>query len=251
MKVLGVIPARYASTRFPGKPLAEIHGKSMVRRVYEQVKKSASVHRIVIATDDDRIVQHARTFDAEVVLTSPRHPSGTDRCAEVLEKMEETFDVIVNIQGDEPFIQPGQIDAVVECFHQDTVDIATLIKQIDSTEELFNPNKVKVVTNRWKEAMYFSRHPIPYCKTADPEHWLQHCTYYKHVGMYAYRRAVLKLISSLSPSATELTESLEQLRWIENGYTIRTIETTFESPAVDTPKDLEYIIQNTELLQFE
>lgn len=251
MKVLAVIPARFASTRFPGKPLADINGKSMVRRVYEQVSKAVSIHHVVIATDDKRIFDHVQDFEGNVIMTSPKHPSGTDRAAEAYDYLNESFDVIVNVQGDEPFIRPSQIDDLVESFHSDTVDIATLIKRIDSPDELFNPNKVKVVVNKWKEAMYFSRHPIPYCKTADQQHWLSHHTYFKHIGMYAYRRAVLKLITSLQPSQTELIESLEQLRWIENGYTIKTIETEYESPNIDTVQDLNFILENTKLWQFE
>lgn len=244
MKFLGVIPARYKSSRFPGKPLADIRGKSMIQRVYEQASAAEKLDKVIVATDDKRIYQHVKDFGGEVQMTSDRHVSGTDRCAEVVESFGKVYDVVINIQGDEPFVHPVQIDSLANAFSLDTVDIATLMKRVDKVEELFNPNKVKLVLNRWKEAIYFSRHPIPYCKTADPEHWLQHHNYLKHIGMYGYRRSVLRIITGIEPTQLELAESLEQLRWLDSGYTIKAIETDLESPNIDTPEDLEEVMNN-------
>jgi 3-deoxy-manno-octulosonate cytidylyltransferase (CMP-KDO synthetase) len=251
LRVLGVIPARYASSRLEGKPLLKINGKPMVQRVYEQGLKAISLTHVVVATDDRRIFNVVRDFGGDVVMTSSKHISGTDRCAEVLDIVNEPYDIIVNIQGDEPIIKPEQINTLIACFGEDTTDIATLIKRIENSDELFNPNKVKVVMNRWKEAMYFSRNPIPYCRTAEPEKWLQNFTYFKHIGMYAFRRSVLKLLTSLPPTTLELTESLEQLRWLENGYNIKTIETDWESPNIDTAEDLEFVNKHIDFRHFD
>ena len=237
MKILGVIPSRYASTRFPGKPLVEIAGKTMIRRVYERASESKSLHAVVVATDDERIAEEVKRFGGNYVLTSSAHQSGTDRCAEVASHYEG-YDVVINIQGDEPFIDPAQIDLVAQCFTDASVQLATLIKQIVNDDELFNPNIPKVVLDRSGAAIYFSRQPIPYLRNAEERQWLQQQAYYKHIGIYGYTVAALKEITSLEPSSLELAESLEQLRWVENGYRIQTAITTIETIAIDTPDDL-------------
>jgi 3-deoxy-manno-octulosonate cytidylyltransferase (CMP-KDO synthetase) len=241
MKVLGIIPARYASTRFPGKPLIDIQGKSMIQRVYEQALKTNTLHKVVIATDDNRIAEAVRGFGGEFIMTGSTHQSGTDRCAEVSKQLPE-FDIVINIQGDEPFINPKQIDLLVSCFNQSGVQLATLIKEINTEEELFNNNIPKVVINSKQEAIYFSRHTIPYIRNADKEQWLNKHQFYKHIGIYGYTTEVLHEITKLQPSSLEIAESLEQLRWIENGYTIQTRVTNLETIAIDTPEDLNKII---------
>lgn len=241
MKILGIIPARYDSSRFPGKPLAMIHGKPMIQRVYEQALKAGSLSYLVIATDDDRIVEAADKFGGKVVLTSKDHSSGTERCQEVVEKLKASgfqFDVVVNIQGDEPYIKPEQIDAVIECFSEKDVQIATLSKKIETIDELFNPNVNKVIVNQNQEAIYFSRHPIPYLKNIDNDKWFENHDYYKHIGIYAYRSSVLEEITALNATPLEIAESLEQLRWLENRYRIKVMETIHDCIAVDVPEDL-------------
>lgn len=238
MKVLGIIPARYASTRFPGKPLVEIQGKTMIQRVYEQAKKACSLERVVVATDDERIFSHVKSFGGEVVMTAATHQSGTDRCEEVIVKETEQFDIAVNIQGDEPFIQPGQIDLLTSVFSNRPARIATLVKKIANVEELKNINSPKVVINLHGEAVYFSRTPIPFNRNIPIEQWLLHQNYYKHIGMYAYNTGTLREITQLPLSALERTEALEQLRWIENGYKIHVEITDTETIAIDTPEDL-------------
>lgn len=245
MNVIGIIPARYASTRFPGKPLAEIGGKPMIQRVYEQV--STCLDEVWVATDDTRIQDAVEQFGGKVVMTSDQHRSGTDRCLEAALKMNVPVDVIINIQGDEPFIQAEQIESLKRCFiDKPDTQLATLVKpfaKTDSWETLSNPNSPKVVLNANGEAVYFSRSVIPYIRGAETEEWLQKTTFYKHIGIYAYRMEVLIAIAALPPSRLELAESLEQLRWIENGYRIQTAVTTVENLAVDTPEDLERIRQ--------
>lgn len=236
MKSLGIIPARYASTRFPGKPLIDIGGKTMIRRVYEQSLQSR-LDKVVVATDDERIAEEVKHFGGEVVLTASSHQSGTDRCAEVAGHFTD-FDIIVNIQGDEPFIAPEQINRICDCFSNETVELATLIKKIDTNEELFNPNIPKVVINEQQEALYFSRQPIPHLRNQEKENWLTAHPYYKHIGIYGYKRMILLALTRLNPSALEMAESLEQLRWLENGYRIRTQLTTLETLAIDSPDDL-------------
>jgi 3-deoxy-manno-octulosonate cytidylyltransferase (CMP-KDO synthetase) len=238
MKIIGVIPARYASTRFPAKPLVDIGGKSMIQRVYLQSKSSKALSDVVVATDDERIASHVRAFGGNVVMTSELHQSGTDRCYEAIREYCPSADVVVNIQGDEPFIQPDQIDLVAFCFNSADVQLATLVKIIGSEEELFNPNIPKVVLNSRKEAVLFSRQTIPHLRGKKEEEWLKNHTYYKHIGIYAYRTAILGEITALKQSSLELAESLEQLRWIENGYKIKVEITDSESVAVDTPEDL-------------
>ena len=236
--ITGIIPARYASTRFPGKPLVDIHGKSMLQRVYEQCQKS-KLDRIVVATDDERIATHVRDFAGEVILTASKHKSGTDRIAEAADKLNLQNDgIVVNIQGDEPFIHSEDINLLGACFENQTTQIATLVKKINAIETLENPNNTKVVLKANKEALYFSRAPIPHLKDLKKEDWLNHHTFYKHIGIYGFRTAILKEISILPNGILEQKENLEQLRWLENGYRIQTLETNSESIAVDCPKDL-------------
>lgn len=241
MNVLGIIPARYASTRFPGKPLIDIQGKSMIQRVYEQALKATSLNKVVVATDDERIAQAVQNFGGEFVMTGSTHQSGTDRCAEVAQHLPD-FDTVINIQGDEPFINPKQIDLLVSCFQQENVQLATLIKEIHTEDELFNNNIPKVVINSRQEAIYFSRHTIPYLRNIEKDQWLKAHQFYKHIGIYGYTTATLYEITRLQPSVLEIAESLEQLRWIENGYTIQTRITAIETIAIDTPEDLNKII---------
>jgi len=243
MKFLGIIPARYASTRFPGKPLADINGKPMIQRVYEQTL--SAIKDVWVATDDVRIKEVVESFGGNVIMTSPDHQSGTDRIAEAATKIIATssvqYDVIINIQGDEPFIQAEQIDAVKKCFSKDSTQIATLVKRISEESEIFDPNKVKAIISKDKKALYFSRSPIPYLRGIEKEAWLEKGTYYKHIGMYAYQLNVLMEVTKLEQSSLELSESLEQLRWLENGYWIQTEITEHESIGIDTLEDLERI----------
>ena len=235
MKILGIIPARYASTRFPGKPMAMIGDKTMIERVYIQCIKS-NLTEIIVATDDERIYKHVRTF-GKVIMTADHHPSGTDRCQEVIEKVRDEFDFVINIQGDEPFIDPEQINLLANSVTAET-QIATLIKKIDNVEHLFSSSIVKVVKGVNNQALYFSRSPIPHLRGKQENEWLNHETFFKHIGMYAYRADVLKKINGLNQTLLEKAESLEQLRWLENGLKIQTIETTIETIGVDSPEDL-------------
>lgn len=241
MKVLGVIPARFASTRFPGKPLADIAGKSMIKRVYERCLQSASINNLIVATDDQRIIDHVEGFGGNAILTSDQHPSGTDRCNEVAAQFSD-FDICVNIQGDEPLIDPNQIDLLCSCFEEENVNLATLVKKIITKEELFNPNTPKVILNRKMEAIYFSRATLPFLRNHDNSEWLSNHTYYKHIGIYAYRLETLAEITRLGVSDLERAEALEQLRWIENGYKIRVAITDKESQAIDTVDDLKKLL---------
>ena len=245
--IAGIIPARYASTRFPGKPLADIHGKSMIRRVYEQAKKASSLSRVVVATDDERIQKEVVAFGGEVCMTSPVHPSGTDRCAEVVKNMKLDCDAVINIQGDEPFINPSQIDLLSACFRDARTQLATLIRRINSTEILFNPNSPKVIVDADGFAIYFSRQAIPFVRGAREADWLKNHQFFQHIGIYGYRTDSLMEITKLPPSPLEKSESLEQLRWIENGYRIKTAVTEFETLAVDTPDDLKNILERIRL----
>jgi len=240
MKILGIIPARYASSRFPGKPLVDIGGKSMIQRVYEQAKKCPSLIEVIVATDDERIFDHVTNFGGIAVMTSPDHQSGTDRCAEVALQHPQ-YDVIINIQGDEPFIDPEQITKVAACFTSAEVQLATLIKKIETSEELNNPNSPKVIINKHAEAIYFSRTPLPYFRGLEPQEWLKHFTFFKHIGIYGYRADVLQEVTKLAISALEKAESLEQLRWIENGYRIKVAETELETHAIDVPEDIKKV----------
>lgn len=242
MKFLGIIPARYASSRFPGKPLIDIEGKTMIQRVYEQVKKSTKLNDVVVATDDQRIAETVRSFGGEVVMTAEHHQSGTDRCAEVITNIDG-YDVAINIQGDEPFIDPTQIDILANCFEDTTTQIATLVKEITAEEELFNVNIPKVVRNTKGEAIYFSRQTIPFLRAVEKDQWLQRQSFYKHIGIYAYQVDTLKALTQLPISMLEEAEALEQLRWLENGYAIQTAITTHETVAVDTKEDLAKILR--------
>lgn len=237
MKILGIIPARFASTRFPGKPLIDLNGKSMIQRVYEQAKKADSLADVVVATDDHQIYDAVTAFGGKVILTSDQHQSGTDRCAEVAEKMTG-FDAIINIQGDEPLIDPNQINLVAACFDKPNTELATLVKIINQKEELFNINTPKVILNKNGEAIYFSRQVIPNLKNINPSDFLNHHTFYKHIGIYGYKTSTLKLIAQLPLSDLEKAEMLEQLRWIENGFKIKVAITNQESLAIDTPEDV-------------
>lgn len=243
MKILGIIPARFASTRFPGKPLAEISGKPMIQWVYERTSKV--FEDVYVATDDERIQKAVLAFGGQVVMTSTEHQSGTDRCAEALNIIEKEvnskFDIVINVQGDEPFIQPEQLKKVANCFNDPTVQLATLVKQFSNGEDIFNPNSPKVILNLKKEAIYFSRSVIPFIRKKEKSEWQQDYPFYKHIGLYAYRCDILREITKLEQSPLELAESLEQLRWIENGYRIRVEETDMETLAVDTPEDLERV----------
>lgn len=239
MKILGIIPARYASTRFPGKPLVDIGGKTMIQRVYEQASK-AKLDKVVVATDDDRIVEDIKRFGGDFVRTGTHHQSGTDRCAEVAEKLTG-YDVVINIQGDEPFIDPLQISLLSSCFEDKTVQLATLIKEINNEEELFNVNIPKVIINSKQEAIYFSRHPIPYLRNVPQEDWIKNFQFHKHIGIYGYTIETLLAITKFKSSSLERAESLEQLRWLENGYQIKTKISHLETIAIDTPEDLDKI----------
>ena len=240
-KILGVIPARWGSTRFPGKPLAIINGKPMIQHVYEQVTKSKHLKEVVVATDDNRIMKAVNDFDGKAIMTGLHHRTGTERCSEVVELFESQgkyFDIAVNIQGDEPYINSNQIEQLVSCFADDDVQIATLIKKINTDKDLFNPNVVKVLYNTRGDAIYFSREALPYIRNSIKEDWIKKHNYYKHIGIYAYRVNILKEIIKLNESELEIAESLEQLRWLENDFKITVRETEFESIAVDTPEDL-------------
>jgi 3-deoxy-manno-octulosonate cytidylyltransferase (CMP-KDO synthetase) len=237
MKVVGIIPARYASTRFPGKPLALIKGKPMIQRVYEQALKS-KLDAVVIATDDVRIADAVMDFGGQYVMTSPNHRSGTDRCCEALDLLKTKYDAVVNIQGDEPFIDPKQIDLLVDLIVRDDTPLASLAKRIDDADELFSPNAVKVVVNQEGNAMYFSRNPIPFMRNVDRDEWLTKGRFYKHIGIYAYKADVLHQVAHMEPSALEQAESLEQLRWLENGLAIRMALSDAENISIDTPDDL-------------
>lgn len=242
MSIIGIIPARYASTRFPGKPLAMIKGKSMLQRVFEQTMKAGLLDEVIIATDDERIAAHAKSFGAPVVITKAEHPSGTDRCFEAYQLHGKKFDYVVNVQGDEPFLDPLQITSLAEVC-DGTVEIATQMILCKDAEVLFDKGEVKIVLNTNKEALYFSRNVIPAIKNKEEKEWHKHFNYYRHVGMYAYRVDILEKITKLSPSALEIAESLEQLRWLEHGYKITCAETNFDSHCVDTPEDIEKVMR--------
>ena len=245
MKYIGIIPARYASTRFPAKPLAILGGKTVIERVFTQVKDT--VDYAVVATDDQRIYDTVIAFGGNAIMTSTDCKSGTDRCWQAFTQIERTENsensstIIINIQGDEPFIQPQQIESLKQCFDDTTVDIATLVKPFtpaDGLAALENPNSPKVVVNRKMEALYFSRSVIPYLRGKEREQWPALHTYYKHIGLYAYRANILNEITQLPQSQLELAESLEQLRWLENGYKIKVGTTDIETIGIDTPDDL-------------
>ena len=239
MNILGIIPARYGSTRFEGKPLALINGKMMIQRVYEQAKKADKLAEVVVATDDERIYNAVASFGGKAVMTSTNHKSGTDRCREVVDKIGAGFDAVINIQGDEPYINPLQINQIAELISDKDTPLASLCKPISDYDELVSHNAVKVVFDKDGKALYFSRYAIPFMRNvADDKIWLSKRTFYKHIGIYAYKTDVLKEVSALPQSGLELAESLEQLRWLENGYTVRMGVTEFESYSVDVPDDI-------------
>lgn len=240
MKYIAIIPARFASTRFPGKPLAMLDGKSIIQRVVEGV--STVIPHTYVATDDERIATAIREFGGNVVMTSSTHRSGTDRCHEALEKIGGDFDVVINVQGDEPFVAASQIKALQSCFEEPETEIATLVKAFTPTmgiEALKNPNSPKVVVDKRQFAMYFSRSVIPYLRDLKEEEWLNHHTFYKHIGLYAYRVNALRAITNLGTGELEQCESLEQLRWLEAGLKIRVAHTDIETIGIDTPEDLQ------------
>ena len=237
MKILGIIPARYASTRFPSKPLAMIKGKTMIRRVYEQALRS-KLDAVVVATDDVRIADEVMSFGGRYVMTDPNHRSGTDRCREALDLMEENFDAVVNIQGDEPFINPLQINMLCDLMQEDGVCLASLAKRIVSADELFSPNTVKVVMNAEGNALYFSRNPMPFMRNVEHDDWMRKGVFYKHIGIYAYKAETLRQVAAMQASSLEICESLEQLRWLENGLSIRMGITEAENVSIDVPADI-------------
>ncbi len=245
MRFLAIIPARYASSRFPGKPLADIDGKPMIQRVYERVKELYDF--CCVATDDERIEQAVKSFGGRVVMTSVNHRSGTDRCAEALEKFEcETgnrFDVVVNVQGDEPFVASEHLTKIKEAFKDHNTQIATLVKKFTCEEDIFNPNSPKVILSADGYALYFSRSAIPHQRGVEPAEWQNNHDYLKHIGLYAYRSEVLREITKLPVGRLEKAESLEQLRWLENGYRIKALETVTETIAVDTQEDLALVLK--------
>jgi 3-deoxy-manno-octulosonate cytidylyltransferase (CMP-KDO synthetase) len=237
MKFIGIIPARYASTRFPGKPLAMLGGRTVIQRVYEQA--TAILDEAYVATDDERIFQAVEQFGGRAIMTRADHKSGTDRIEEAAEKIGTQADVIINIQGDEPFIQKSQIETLMHLFDEPSTQIGTLGKRFESIEAAMNPNSPKIVTDKRGFALYFSRSIIPYVRGKEQSEWLQHFPYLKHLGLYAYRREVLQEVTQLPQSPLEIAESLEQLRWLENGYRIRVGLTDVETVGIDTPEDLQ------------
>ncbi|MFO8233795.1 MAG: 3-deoxy-manno-octulosonate cytidylyltransferase [Bacteroidales bacterium] len=243
MECIAIIPARHDSTRFPGKPLAKISGKTMVQYVFEQCRKALA--NVYVATDDERIESEVNNFKGNVIMTAEHHQSGTDRLAEAItlinKKEGSNYDVVINVQGDEPFVQPEQIKELTDCFNSSTTEIATLIKKTNSNEEVFNPNIPKVVINKNSEALYFSRSPIPYLRNIEKDKWQEHHSFNKHIGMYGYRYDILKKITQLEPSSLEKAESLEQNRWLENGFRIKVAYTNYENHSIDTPEDLEKV----------
>ena len=240
--IVGIIPARYASTRFPGKPLIDIQGKTMIHRVYEQALKSKHLDKVIVATDDERIFNHVKDFGGEAVITAEHHPSGTDRCWDALQQLKGNFQYVINIQGDEPFIQPEQIDELAAILKDGTVELATQMILVDNHEILFDKGEVKIVLNTNKEALYFSRMVIPFIKGVDEKDWHLHHDYYRHVGMYAYRKDILEKITKVPVSSLEKSESLEQLRWLENGFNIKCVTTKYESHCIDTPEDVDKVL---------
>ena len=238
MKFIGLIPARYASTRFPGKPLALLAGKPVIQHVYEQAAKVLDA--VYVATDDERIYNKVTEFGGKAVMTSTKHHSGTDRIEEALEKVGGDFDVVVNIQGDEPFIAQSQIETLCHCFEDEDTQIATLGKPFECIKAVENPNSPKIVVDNRGYAMYFSRSVIPFVRGVERQEWLKKYPFLKHLGIYAYRTEVLKAITRLPQSSLELAESLEQLRWLENGYRIKVGITNVETVGIDTPEDLQH-----------
>ncbi|MDA0193776.1 MAG: 3-deoxy-manno-octulosonate cytidylyltransferase [Bacteroidetes bacterium] len=242
MRILGIIPSRFGSTRFPGKPLIDIEGKSMIQRVYQQAIQSSCLSNLIVATDDNRIFNHVVDFGGHVIMTSSKHQNGTERCGEVISTIVDEYDFVVNIQGDEPFISPDQIDLLCTNLDQD-IEVATLVKQEFDKNMFTNPNCIKAVFDNLDFAIYFSRSGIPYSQNRS-----ENDGFFKHIGIYAYRFDILKTIAHLPPGVLELAESLEQLRWLENGFKIKILETFIQSQSIDTPNDLEKLIKNINLI---
>lgn len=242
MRILGIIPARYASSRFPGKPLIDLNGKTMIQRVVEGVAKSSLLTDFIVATDDERIFTHVASLGVQVMMTAATHETGTDRCAEVTTNLTDNFDVIINIQGDEPLVDARQLDQLLAAFSDPNVQIATLASRAITMEEILNPNRIKVVVNAQHDALYFSRSPLPNFAHAkgDPQ---ANYPFLRHIGLYAYRSDTLLAISQLAPTQLEKIESLEQLRWLYHGYGIRVIETAIETPNIDTPEDVATVLK--------
>lgn len=240
MKFVGIIPARFASTRFPGKPLAILGEKPMIQRVYEQVARV--LNNVYVATDDERIYNTVNAFGGNAIMTSPNHKSGTDRIEEAVKKTGQHFDVVINIQGDEPFIHKSQIETICKCFDDPQTMIATLgrpFTEDDTFDDLANPNSPKLICDNNGFAMYFSRSIVPYIRNAEKQEWLTRFNYLKHIGLYAYRSDILTKITQLPQSSLEIAESLEQLRWLQNGYRIKVGITEIETIGIDTPDDLD------------
>ena len=240
MRVLGVIPARFGSSRFPGKPLIDLKGKSMIQRVYEGAKKSELISELIIATDDVRILQEVERFGGKAEMTLETHPSGTDRCAEVLSRNSD-FDLVINIQGDEPLVDARQLDSLIEVFSDSSVQIATLATENISEENLQNPNRIKVVVDNSDNAIYFSRSAIPNFQNFSGNSFEVY-PFLRHIGLYAYRSEVLTQITKLKPTMLEKIESLEQLRWMYYGYKIRVVKTDIETPNIDVPADVDKVL---------
>lgn len=245
MKIVGIIPSRYGSTRFPGKPMAMIHGKTMIQRVYEQACKASLLQEVVVATDDQRIFDHVESFGGKVMLTGAQHKNGTERCAEVVDRLDGGFDAAINIQGDEPYIHPEQINQVAEALAKPEVDIATLAKKLKTYAEYQRNSIIKVVCNEQGHALYFSRSPIPHIRQEPAEEVFAQNNFYKHIGIYGYKTEVLKTVVTIPPAKLEVLESLEQLRWLQHGYTIHVGASEFESMSIDTPEDLERLLAIT------
>ncbi len=246
MSVVGIIPARYASHRFPAKALVDIKGQSMIQRVYAQASQVNALDAVVVATDHAEIFDHVKGFGGNVCMTDVNHRSGTDRCFEAAQALNTSFDFVINIQGDEPFIHPQQIDDLARAL-QPTTEIATQANIIKDPQSLSNPNEVKVLINKHQKAAYFSRSAIPYIRDFEIDQWLKHHDYYRHVGIYAYRYDILQKITALPASSWEQAEGLEQLRWLQNGYEISVFTTEYLSYGIDTPDDLQRVIKTLEV----
>lgn len=241
MRILGIIPARYGSSRFPGKPLIDLKGKTMIQRVVEGASKASLLTDLIVATDDQRIADEVARFGGKVMMTDSIHPTGTDRCAEVLRNLSDSYDVVINIQGDEPLVDARQLDQLLQAFSNPDVEIATLASRKIAMEDIMNLNRIKLIVDKNHNALYFSRSPIPNFANAKDEP-LKIYPFLRHIGLYAYRSEVLLQLSKLEETQLEKIESLEQLRWLYNGYSIQVVETEIETPNIDTPEDVEKVL---------
>jgi 3-deoxy-manno-octulosonate cytidylyltransferase (CMP-KDO synthetase) len=241
MKIIGIIPARYASSRFPGKPLIDLKGKSMIQRVYEGASKAKLISEVIVATDDQHIFDHVKQFGGKVMMTAEHHQSGTDRCGEIAQQLEA--DIVINIQGDEPLVDPNQLDSLLSVFEDSSIEIATLGSRNITEDDLTNPNRIKIITNTNSNALYFSRSAVP-----NSYHYkgnaFEFYPYLKHIGLYAFRKKTLLEVVQLTPSKLEQVESLEQLRWLYYGYNVRVVETTIETPNIDVPEDIDKVLKH-------